>query len=225
MSLVIFVKMAYPKGRFVKALSLNLKRRRKTRRYGGKMMMGRGLSGDLQTFDASGSLTPTNANAVYAVLNLPVPGTGTNTRIGDRIRIKSINIRVICQPNTLQAGVVEYVRWLLVWDRQPNSALPANPLPLLTTAVETMPNVDYKYRFVILKDSLNIVADDGIITPKDTSNAIWTYYKRCNLVSQYVGSAGTIADVASGSLLLVAYGSTALNPSSLIYYSRIHYQA
>lgn len=183
------------------------------------------MSSDLQTYDVGGTLVPTNANAVYAVLNLPVPGTGTNSRIGDRIRIKSIKLRIINQPNTLQAALVQYVRWLLVWDRQPNSALPASPLPLLTTAVETMPNVDYKYRFKILKDELNIVADDGIITPKDTDNSIWTFYRRSNLTCQYVAGAGAIGDLATGALLLVAYGSTAVNPSNLIYYSRIHYEA
>jgi hypothetical protein len=201
-------------------------KRRKTKRKGKKVgyRPSRGLSGDLQTYDVGGTLSPTNANAVYAVLNAPVPGTGTNTRIGDRIRIKSIQLRLLIVPNVLQAGIVEYVRWLLVWDRQPNGALPASPLPLLSTAVEIMPNVDYKYRFEILKDELNIVADDGSVTPVDTSNSIFNFYKKCHKVSQYTGSAGTIADIASGSLLLVAYGNGAVTPSSIVYYSRIHYE-
>lgn len=211
--------MPYPKGRVLpKSYVLRRRRLRKS-----KVSRGVRLKRDLQTYDVRSTLAFTNANATYAVLNAMVPGTGTNTRIGDKVVMKSIRQRWILQQNVAQA-LIQYVRVLLVWDKQPNGVNPANPLPLITTAVEDQPNPDYQYRFKIMKDICVQLGVPGATTSSDGCQEIVEYYKKVNLSSFYTAGAGAIADIATGALLLVSYCSTAVNPPTLVYSSRIHYE-
>lgn len=182
----------------------------------------RGMKSDLQTFDQRSTLAMTNANATYACLNFPVPGTGTNTRIGDKIRIRNIRVRFIIQQ--INTPALEYGRIILFWDSQPNGAFPASPLPLLSVAIEDQPNPDYAYRFKILKDILIQYGSATLSTSKDGLQEIQNYYTKTDLTTQFSAGAGGIADIASGSLCIMTLNNTAVNPATLVYASRIHYE-
>lgn len=127
------------------------------------------------------------------------------------------------------AAFSDYVRILVIYDRQTNGALPAIADILQTTSqtgantnsVFSDINLNNRDRFMILRDmrvvlpsltvTAGVVTNPGFVDPVTGTFFVKEYIKLKGLITQYRAdsSAAVIGDIASGGLFLVTFGQTA----------------
>lgn len=188
---------------------------------------------DLQTVDSlAGFGGVVTSTMLYSQVFLPTQGTGVSSRIGDRTTIKSIQGSLIASPGTAQTATT-IVRVVLFWDTQPNGANPTNPMPFTSASVVSFPNTDLTYRFKILRDFVFPVAKlatspEGMVTESKNAYMQKFYIGKCDLVSQFIASAGAITDLATGALVVGVISDTSLitnNTPNISFNIRTKYQS
>lgn len=138
-----------------------------------------------------------------AELNCVPQGATAYNRIGTKIVIKSIKFDTTFML-TGSAPASATVRWMLVYDRQPNGAFPTFS-SLLSSNISTVPgmytgvNMSNRSRFLVLRDQ--VVALDN--TQRQIYHA--SAYIRTTLETQFSGTTSTIGDITSGAIYLVAF--------------------
>jgi len=176
----------------------------------------------LDTTFTAAIVSTTNDGSNIVPLNLIPPGSGSFNRIGRKARLLSARIRgaisFVTTPGS--TGIVNgnYVRMLVVWDKQPSGALPSwNTIFGLTpqTGTETTSLLaplayDNMERFSVLKDVMLQPQDllpvgvsaTGVTTqivPFDTFISL----KNCETTYSGQSATQTISDISSGALYLV----------------------
>lgn len=147
--------------------------------------------------------TDITTTGVVVPVNLIAAGTDYDARIGRKVILKSFQIRAIF--GLENASVPSGVRYLLVYDKQTNGALPAIT-DILNTAsaqnpVTAMLNLNNRDRFVILWDK---------IFQLNTSFSIFQHfkkYKKLRHETVYSGTTATIGSIITGGLYVVTIGS------------------
>lgn len=137
-------------------------------------------------------------------------GTDEINRLGRNITTKSVQVRAIFQANT--TGVQSVARMMLVYDRQPNGALPvaADIMSFPGALVaQGYPNQDNRDRFLILMDKAYPVI--GTSTTANTGlerQYVMKYKKLGNLITNWssTGTTGVIGGLTTGSILCLLYG-------------------
>lgn len=165
-------------------------------------------------------------------LNNNKEGAGFFNRIGRRIRMLSLHVQgLINRDDNAQSDTfVTMLRCLIIYDRQPNGALPALSDMIQTTdlngnnttTVLSSVNMSNKDRFAILSDWRMAVPPIGAsgVTPSNTTVTVQTnqpengfvynkFLKLRGLETHYGASTGAIGDIKTGSLLFVCFSSTA----------------
>ncbi len=113
------------------------------------------------------------------------------------------------------------VRRLIVIDKQPNQAtFPI--INLLNTGV-SLPNyalreLTHRKRFVILKDDRIFLSQTGPQIAEFPD-----YYSKIDMITNYDGNAGTIADIPSNALFVVFVSSEATNVPTIQHATRVRY--
>lgn len=162
-------------------------------------------------------------NPAIVCLNAPVQGSGATQRIGRQIMIRKILGRVKFFNRTAPTGSAfeswaPTVRWMLVYDMQTNGTAPTQAQLFSAPAdISTLQNLDNRDRFKILMDKVFTFAkigmrqvDEGQATAGQAKT--YKFYKRVNLPVQFnAGNAGTVADIATGSLHLVCFSDGGSN--------------
>lgn len=126
-----------------------------------------------------------------------IQGTGPSERIGRKIRVIGVIVRV---PFSVATGP-----WTmdLVRDKQCNGV--AAGAAIIYSAAEwgSPPNNLYEERFQFLKraESLNFGQQD-IVTYVNPPVTGISYQKKCNFVVEYNGTTGTVTDLVSDNLML-----------------------
>jgi len=161
-------------------------------------------------------------------------GPGTGQRIGNRVALKSLRIRLQLLKSGTDHPEVSTARLMLVYDRQPNptGAYPDIPAFLLQTTRQDNTNqtgscftnlsVNYMDRFVVLMDKIlplpPLVTDQIAITSLTGSTQSNVFIvdefiklKRLETVFNSTASPMTLAAVATGALYLVSLGNLAAN--------------
>jgi len=155
------------------------------------------------------------AGAIFP-LCVPVPGAGLNQRIGRRITIRSVQMKGIVQmelastPSGSVTAEANHLRMILLYDKQPNAALPV--LADVLTGGQTVNdlfNLNNRDRFQILKDK--VWSFDPMVYDGTNHAYSWSrtatylkFYRKLNLETTFnAGTAGTSADVTSGNLIVV----------------------
>lgn len=173
-----------------------------------------------KVFDVVPATYNVNTTAVFTPLCLPILGSDMTNRIGRKICIKSIQIRgwivmanAKIQPPVVSEVAAQHARLILLWDTQPNGALPTTAQVLTTANSVAMLNLDNRDRFRVLADK-NYYLDPFIFdTATSTSTAVnqikqVKLFRKLNLETIFNGTnGGTIADIASGSLVAMWIGS------------------
>lgn len=142
-------------------------------------------------------------NTLSAVsLCTPNQGTGTNTRIGDRIVMKEWHVRFTILPGTSQVTPTT-VRCMIVYDKQSDGGLPGGNQPL--TAADPYAHYDLttQDRFIIVKDELFTV---GAIADADQAFARIKpvhWHGKCSLQAKFTNTGGGLADCSNGSFLFM----------------------
>jgi len=149
-----------------------------------------------------------NSTAVVTLIAVIPQGPDEINRLGRNVMLKSFQMRGEIQAGS--TGVQTMVRWLLVYDRQPNRALPLITDILTSTAYNAMRNLDNVDRFVIICDKLSSVVGSSATTGTESAQrAVNKYVKLGNLIANYqVGTTGAIGEINTGALLLVTFGES-----------------
>lgn len=186
-----------------------------------------GLTAELKEItNAAAAKTPTAANsrafvalAASAVLNAVVQGTSAITRIGRKIRMRSLDLRWIADMTGGTGGSV--MRLLVVYDKQANIALPATLQIVDTDDFLSPMNLSNSDRFTVLRSL--------ITEPMDSNGSLVVSgheYIKMDLETVYnATNGGTIADIQTGSVLLMVAGSgtSVTLPPTLTFISRIRF--
>lgn len=183
-------------------------------------------SSEMKALDLPVAVYPLNATGAVTPLNLIRTGTSFMNRIGRKIQMKSL--RVNGRIDILRTVADEdYVRVLLIYDRQTNGTAPAitdilqttDQAAANTTTAFSGANLNNRDRFVILRDQHiylpSLTSTAGVITnvsfvDQVSKQALFDWYvKLPNYVTQYKAdsSPAVIGDVATGGLFLVTFGA------------------
>lgn len=166
-----------------------------------------------------------NTTGTVKLLAVPVLGTDYTNRVGRKIVLKSVYIRGLATvegafnlPAPPMTSLAQLGRLILLVDSQPNGSAPAI-LDILTAASAISHlNPNNRDRFRILWDkqyAFGPIKVDNTATQSYAwaqGQAVYPikYYKKLNIETIFnAGVAGTIADINSGALYLVAIGTTA----------------
>lgn len=155
------------------------------------------------------------AAGTLQLLNGLATGDDYNNREGRRINICNINSRIFIFPNSAATSPTgDIIRYMIIYDNQPNGAAPA-VLDILETAnMFSFNNLNNRERFLILKDSWiplkSFAFAGGALTTGDPGFSFEDVYLDTDLTTTYSGTGSTIASIQNGSLylLLMSYTET-----------------
>lgn len=202
--------------------------------------------GEMKAVDASSTSLNIafSTSAAKALLNGTVPGNAIQNRLGRRMRMESIQVQgAVLQVQNGAGPGNDFLNLYLVYDEQPNGAAFAfsdliqscdNSGTTGSTVFGFM-NMSNSKRFRILRHwkkkigcpagvSANQPAQEG--TDYVTTTTINWFLKLKGLDVQYnTGTAGTIADIQTGALYLMAVGANASADSqySLAFNARLRF--
>lgn len=173
--------------------------------------------------------TLTSASAAWTtpgatfLLNGLVPNSTATGRIGRKVVMKSLLLRAELRLATTstQGG---YGRYLVIYDRQANGAFPTGGVTdiLLFDGMQSPMNLSNKDRFMIVAEGYF----DRVSTQGDYVTSGVEVYKKLNLPVQFnSGTAGTIADIATGSLFVMFAQNATIGTAapSVVWTTRVRY--
>lgn len=205
-----------------------------TRRHRTRGVEGKSVDQIGNTTFTFGNFHTAAGTGAYGIqlLNTPIVGAAFYNRIGSRIRMKSVDLRIQFLRHPLPLGSTysengTIYRMALIYDAQFNGAYPAWNDIFLNYDISGTPqgnilsmiNMNNRSRFLVLRDwtfSTYKDFDTGGVAPQDLlqpqmPRSLHWFQKLKNLETIYKASTGSVGDVATGALLLVwgAYCETA----------------
>lgn len=152
--------------------------------------------------DTSLAAVAFTTTGVMTLLNGLVPGSDANQRIGRRINVLSLLLRLYIQPGATPTDGV--CRAMVVVDKQANGAAPVIG-DILTSGTSVNPNnLNNRGRFVTLLDWVTVIDQ---VAQKIVYKTVFLRKKFATVYN--AGTAGTVADIATASLYLVTVGDLA----------------
>lgn len=186
---------------------------------------GRGGSGELKYVDVNSTALSTSFNVITwstpLLLNGLSTGTTATTRVGRKITLKSVYLRWTAALGAFTANSTGIFRIVILYDKQANAAAPAATDIFEVNEMRSPNNLSNRDRFVVVADMMSEDLSVG-----NTLQLSGQCYKKLNLETLYnSGNAGTIADIASGSLYAVAAhtGTFLTSSPTLSTYFRVRY--
>lgn len=153
-------------------------------------------------------------------LNGIAPGDLPNNRDGRKAVMKSLLLRLV---HSIENGVNSGQLRVLVWyDRQPNGSAATITDVLVADSHLSANNLFNSDRFVILVDQILEPVDDAQVTSRSVS-----IYRKFNLETVFNGgSAGTVADINSGSIhvAFAQSGTIITNTTNVSFRSRLRFE-
>lgn len=182
--------------------------------------------GELKFIDhSSGTQTVASLNNTWSagvLLNGLTPGSGAENRIGRKIIMKSLLLRYSIQVISHSQGSSRF-RILVVYDKQANATAPGINDILAYNAFLSPNNLSNRDRFVTLADEYTDIC--GTFGECDDPDGMLKF-KKLNLETIFnAGTAGTVADITSGSIYIFfcQSGSLAFTSATLNFQSRIRF--
>jgi len=187
--------------------------------------------GEVKAVDLSVASYPFSAdltNTNVFLLNGVQEGTGFYNRIGRKIEMRSLHIRGSITVNALTSTTPDFLKWAIVYDRQPNGALPTYQqiFQLYDQQGNTHSdaysevNLDERDRFMIIRHKSYNAPTQSVTynTPAATigipveDQQINEFIKLKRLTTHFNGTANplTITNIVTGSLYLVTQGIKAV---------------
>lgn len=163
-----------------------------------------------------------NTTGFVTLLNGMTRGDDISQRIGREVTLRSVQLTYqIGSKNG--TGTDQYVRAMLVYDRQANGSTALISDILSGSNTYAPRNLENRHRFSILYDrmiALNASGEPG-------SRRVLRFYRRLNHPVTFNGNTGgTIADIQTGALYFVAIGSNAAGATDGfgVMQTRVRYQ-
>lgn len=178
--------------------------------------------GEMKSIDIPATSTVINTVGAVTLLNGVARGDTSATRVGNRITLRSIQVKGYGLP-TAATGNSQCGRVIVVYDRQSNGAAPAVTDILKDSHGSSLKNQLNDGRFLTLMDQmLAIPTADG----NGEYPVLVDFYKKLNLSVDFnANNAGTIADFISGSIYLLSIGSEAAGAGAgaFVFSSRVRF--
>lgn len=164
--------------------------------------------------DTAQAVYALDSTGTVALLNGVAQGADFNQRIGRKITMRSVQIRGLITPQ--DASVSSNLgRIMIIYDTQPNGALPAITDVLNVASSTSMMNLNNRDRFKILMDEqvgCGAVETGATLAyaqaPGVTSIQRWI---RLNHDVVFDGTTAAIGDIQTGSLFILTVGFQAAN--------------
>lgn len=160
----------------------------------------------LHGIGTSTSAEPTTAFAGITELNCVRLGSAYYNRIGSKIKVKSIRVAFDLQGNSDASPFANTVRYMLIYDRQPNGAFPAmtdilgiNDSGLATNTPYASINIANRSRFSVIRDK---------VVEIDTARQMIVHVDEfCPYAAdvEFKTNAGNIGDISTGAIYLVCF--------------------
>ncbi len=176
-----------------------------------------GKAGEMKFHDvAINSVAVANTWTIFnsGSINLIAQGTTESERIGRKVTIKKILIRVLMtQPtHTNLAASDDLVRWVVYVDKQANGATAASDGIagiMVADSPNTFRTLANTGRFAILLDqvvNMNVMAAAGNGTANDTAEIIKQrkFFKSVNIPLEFNSTAGAITEIRSNNIGVMA---------------------
>jgi len=182
--------------------------------------------GELKFKDTALTLIPVQGGTAFTAPNAPsllnglVPGSSASERIGRKITIKSVLIRWQAFLDPASVGGTP-LRIMVFYDKQANAADPAVTDVLLNNQFTSANNLSNRDRFVTIFDNIT-----EVVSTQNNFAIAGTLYKSLNLETMYnAGNAGTIGDISSGSIYIMAAqsGKVTVQPVNIVAQCRVRY--
>lgn len=149
-----------------------------------------------------GALPP----GTVACLNMVPQGDDSVSRDGRKINIRSLACHVM-EPNYPHG--TSMLRYVVVWDKQPNGALAAATDIMTSTAFTAQMNLNNRSRFSMIYDSSTAKKYGSDPVPNNAGQLCWGDQRYIPLDLETVFNAGTgaaITAINTGALLMVLLG-------------------
>lgn len=163
--------------------------------------------------DNASTINP-GTTGTFVLLNGLATGDTASTRDGRQVRFKSIQHKMILNLNASASATT--VRCIFLIDTQPNEAAPAAADVLQSVGLVAPRNLDYRKRFVILKDQNYRVNTD---MPERTVS----WYRNLDMKTVYDDGGDTIASITTNSLYMLMLSDEAANTPTVTYYTRLRF--
>lgn len=172
--------------------------------------------------------TTVNADDVGQViaLNAMAQGTSQSTRVGNKISMTSIQMR-LASANGATTTTPPIIRYMIIYDKQTNAAAPTIADILQAVGVLAPMNMGNRDRFVILMEDTwrpdNTYSDAAAVAEFTEYKQ---RYKRLHLDTIYNNTnGGTVADINSGGLFFIALSNIANGTAepTMSLYARLRY--
>lgn len=170
-------------------------------------------AGDPCVLVAAVAGTAVNANPVTGMvcINTPIAGSAFSERVGSRIVVKSIAVKMMINPAATTAQ--NTVRVMIVYDRQVNKQFAGiGDLLAVNASAPTFSagiNIQNKNRFLVLRDSY---------VPIDAAQGLCKYlsfYVKGRWDTEFSASAGSVADITTGAIYVVWFMATQVGAGAL----------
>lgn len=199
----------------------------------------RGVRPELKCIDQNNAgaspftVTATNAGAFYP-LNFLIPGADVNNRVGRKITLKSVQIRLRFVP-TGAAAINDLVRVMVVYDRQSNLGTPAtsdliqtiDSAGLTSSTVYDFKSISNEERFQVLQDrSFTFPQLGATLASNDytnySQNTMVTTFNKLNHLCSY-GQGSNYPDTGTVWLFIQGALAVAIAPTACQWTSRVRY--
>jgi hypothetical protein len=149
------------------------------------------------------------AVATLTLLNGIAPGTSASQRVGGRIDVKSVQFRGNFQSGGSATGVTP-LRVKIIYDKESNGAAPNATDIMNQDLIYGLNNLLNAGRFITLFDETfePIVGPGTSGSPGNYQAQVIEGYKKISLPVKYnAGTAGTVADISSGSIYALTWSN------------------
>jgi len=183
-------------------------------------------------------------NPAALAFNCPVQGTGASNREGRKITMESLQIeglvRVAPQVDQAAADERPVVKIWIVLDKQTNGGTATgldsenvytNPGAVAIGGLAPLRNMLYTKRYKVLKEievsmqDLPIPAFDATNMEQAGTTKAWSCYLPLKGMGvEYLGNAGTVADIVTNGLFILAATSNTTYAPSLLYNARLRFR-
>jgi len=173
----------------------------------------------LKVIDTAQASYACDTTGTVTLLSGVATGTDFTNRIGRKVVFKSFLIQglVNIQDNTVAANLS---RVMIVYDTQPNGALPAVTDVLLASDATAPLNLNNRDRFRVLMDKRYVTGvTDNTATQAIADRTVagpLVKYKKINLETIFDGTTAAIADIQSGSIFLLTIGTATAGAATIL---------
>lgn len=171
------------------------------------------VSPELKYFDTTLSFSVDATGEVPATgqLCLIPQGTGESARVGRVVRVKSLQIRALCQYNPGAAALASTNMYLyVVLDTQCNGAAAAVTDVLTSNNFAVALNeLDNSARFRVLRRiKVNFTAAAGVTTAFNSTVKTIDHYQKLNIPLDFSSTTGAITEIRSNNIFLMCGSDT-----------------